>query len=262
MSAPARFACAALVLAALPCLAADSACKPNRPCYSADHFVNGASNEPVPLAPFTWARVYGENLSYTTASQSPDGVPQSLAGVQVLLNSQPVLISYVSPVQINFLMPFTITAQEATVRIIREGVYGPAVKLVLDDCSPEVFQTEQDTVVAAHATWTVIAEESPARPEEIIIFYATGLGQTEYPLSEYQVPGLFANSIARRSEFKVLLNGEALPDHLVEYAGAAPLFIGVYQINLKLPKNVARDPELRIQLGDRVSKEGLRLIVR
>jgi uncharacterized protein (TIGR03437 family) len=47
---------------------------------------------------------------------------------------------------------------------------------------------------------------------------------------------------------------------LVEYAGAAPGFIGVYQINLKLPDRIGPNPEVRIALGDRISPPGLRLL--
>jgi uncharacterized protein (TIGR03437 family) len=117
-------------------------------------------------------------------------------------------------------------------------------------------------VVAAHADWTVVTQDAPAEPEEIIILYATGLGQCERKMDDGDGPASSANPLRRRAEFKVLLDGVAVEDRLVEYVGVAPLFIGVYQINLRLPAGVGPDPEIRIALGERQSVPGLHLLVK
>jgi uncharacterized protein (TIGR03437 family) len=43
------------------------------------------------------------------------------------------------------------------------------------------------------------------------------------------------------------------------YAGAAPGFAGLYQINLRLPSDLSNNPELRIGFRDIVSPEAVRL---
>ena len=263
MPALVRSLAAALTLAAISAPSATPACKPNYPCYSADGIVNAASNPAEPLAPFTWVSLYGSALSYSTRGRTPNDVEPGFAGVTVLVNGLPALLSYVSPTQVNFLMPFRITAEEVTVQLGRDSAYGPPVKLKLEDCSPELFLADEQTVVAAHSEdWTVITKEAPARAGEIVILYATGLGQFADPLTDTESPAKQPNPLKRRQEFKVLLDGKPVEDKLVEYAGAAPLFIGVYQINLRLPEKPGSDPEVRIALGERVSIEGVHLTVR
>ena len=52
--------------------------------------------------------------------------------------------------------------------------------------------------------------------------------------------------LEKLSEFKVVAAGEPIDRANILYAGAAPGFAGLYQINLRLPGNLARNPELQI----------------
>jgi uncharacterized protein (TIGR03437 family) len=258
-----RLAVAALILAtACASFAADTPCNSLDPLYTAAGIVNAASNLAEPLATFTWVSLYGCNLSYNTRGRSSEDQLPGFGGVKVLVNNQAALLSYISPTQVNFLMPFSITTPKVTIQLEREGDFGPAVTLALSDCSPELFLVDETTAVAAHADWTVVTKDAPAEAGEIIILYATGLGQFEQKLDDTEVPAKQANPIRRRTEFKVLLDGAAVEDRLVEYAGAAPLFTGVYQINLRLPAAVGPDPEIRIALGERLSTAGVHLPVK
>ncbi len=262
MPALLRVTVASLLLATAPALAADSNCKTDYPCYSAAQIKNMASDISEPLAPYTWAILYGTKLSFNARSRSSDDDLAGFGGVHVSVNNQPARISYISPTEVHFLVPSSITAKQASVQLTREGAAGPEVTVDLVDASPAVFLMDATTVVAAHADWTLVTEEAPAHPGEIIIFYGAGLGPLKEPLKDAQVPALHPNPLARRSEFKVLLDADPVEDKLVEYAGAAPLFIGIYQINLRLPADVGRDPELRIAVGNQLSAVGFHLLVR
>jgi uncharacterized protein (TIGR03437 family) len=253
--------CALVALSLAACLFAEGTCKPDAPCYSAESFVNAASNVPdQALSPMTWVSLYGTNLSYNTRGRSSDDALPGFAGVNVLVNGWHALLSYVSPRQVNFLLPrLASTTEEVTVQLTRESVAGPAVKLKLADSSPALFQKDADAVIGAHsADWTLITGEAPARADEIIILYATGLGPFVVAMDETQIPKK-ANPIARRNEFSLLLDGKPVEDALIEYVGVAPLFIGIYQINLRLPKQFNANPEIRISLADRMSPAGPRL---
>lgn len=258
-------ALAALTLAAAS--PAPGACKPNAPCYTAESIVNAASNvSGDPIAPYTWVSIYGTGLSFNTRNRAPEDMLPGFGGVNVLVNNQPALLSYISPLQVNFLVPFSITTPEATVQITREGTAGPDdVKIKLSDCSPALFQMDADTVVAADPSdperYTVITPEEPAHAGDIVILYATGLGPFRYPMDDTELP-LVADPIARTPEFKLLLNGEPVEDRLIEYVGAAPGFIGVYQINLRLPDPVGANPEIRIGFGERISPQGVHLLAK
>jgi uncharacterized protein (TIGR03437 family) len=262
MCALTRCALAALALATASF--GDSACKPNAPCYSAAGVVNAASNLPDSLAAFTWVSVYGTGLSFQTASlMGGEGLP-GFGGVSVLINNVPSFVSYVSPLQVNFLVPF-VTAREVVLQITREGTAGPAVTIKLSDCAPALFLRDADTAVAAHpedpAHYTEVTPESPARAGEVIILYATGLGAFLYPFSDTDLPAT-ANPILRLPEFTLMLDGKPVDDRLIEYVGTAPGFIGVYQINLRLPDPIGGNPEIRIGLGERLSPPGIHLLAK
>ena len=55
-----------------------------------------------------------------------------------------------------------------------------------------------------------------------------------------------AASLVPESNFQVLLNGQSVPAEDILYAGVAPFFAGLYQINLQLPGDLAANPETRL----------------
>src|SRR5207302_8911426 len=98
------------------------------------------------------------------------------------------------------------------------------------------------------------------RPGDIVVLYATGLGETTPPVIYGQLPTAAA-SLKQIRDFKVLLAGVAVDADAVAYAGIAPGFAGLYQINVRLPQSVTANPELRIGMGDALSRPDLRLPV-
>ena len=91
-----------------------------------------------------------------------------------------------------------------------------------------------------------------------MILYATGLGATRPRMAAGQIP-TSAAILEKLSEFKVLAGGEPIDRANILYAGAAPGFAGLYQINLRLPGNLARNPELQIGFNNIVSPTGIHL---
>ena len=236
------------------------------PFYSAASIVNAASNEVGALAPYTFATIYGTDLAYSTRAISPEDIrggrlPTELAGVRVLIDSIPAIIYYVSPKQINLLIPSMLRRPEAELQLAVDGRAGPAVPIKLLETAPAFFQLDAKTVVATRADWSVITNEAPAQPGEYVVLYATGLGNTTPEIVYGQAPQTAA-PIQRLAEFQVWLGGVPMEAGRITYAGAAPGFAGLYQINLKLPEKVEDNPEIRIGLGGQISPAGLRLPVR
>ena len=82
------------------------------PSYSAASIVNAADNLAGPLAPNTIATIYGTGLAYGTKWLTPDDIrggvlPTVLpgTGVRILVGGVLANLYYVSPLQINFLVP-------------------------------------------------------------------------------------------------------------------------------------------------------------
>jgi uncharacterized protein (TIGR03437 family) len=61
--------------------------------------------------------------------------------------------------------------------------------------------------------------------------------------------------------FYVLLDGNVVDPSAIAYAGIAPGFAGLYQINLILPASTGSNPEIRIGIGDAIAKSGLHIPV-
>ncbi len=256
--------------AAALCLAGDTDCKRDAPCYSEAGIVNIASETPGAIAPNTLASIYGTRLSYSPekglvpADVSAGGVlPIVLpgTGVRVFVGGYPAHMFYVSATQVNFLVPSNLRPTTVDVQVVRDGVAGPAVSMKLRDAAPALFLMDPQSVIASHLDFSLVTADAPARPGDWVILWATGLGESNPP-ADYGVIPTKAAWIVRQSEFRVLLNEVAVPPERITYVGLAPLCAGLYQINVLLPSDADPDPEVRIAVGTEISPAGTRLHLR
>jgi uncharacterized protein (TIGR03437 family) len=237
------------------------------PAYTAAGIVNAADNQAGALAPNTLASLYGVRLSYVTKAISPDDIlggvlPTVLpgTGVHVTVGNLAATIYYVSPDQINFLVPANLLPGKSAVQVVLDGHAGPAVKITLAAASPALFQLDAHNAIAIRPNGSVITPQAPAKPGDIIIIYATGLGQTLPPVPYGQVFNQAA-PLEQFADFKLVLNGATAGAGAVAYAGIAPGFAGLYQINVNLPKSTQPNPEIRIGFGKVLSPSGIHLPV-
>jgi uncharacterized protein (TIGR03437 family) len=266
--------------AAALCLAGDTVvCKPDapyppyQPCYSGDGIVNIASGIPGAIAPNTLASIHGTLLSYSEKGLVPSDVsaggvlPIVLpgTGVRVFVGGYPAHIFYASEDRVNFLVPSNLRPTTVDVQLVRDGVAGPAVSMKLRDAAPALFMLDPLFVIASHLDFSLVTADAPARPGDWVILWATGLGESNPP-ADYGVIPTKAAWIVRQSEFRVLLNGAAVPPERITYVGLAPLCAGLYQINVLLPSDADPDPEVKIEVkiavGTEISPAGTRLHLR
>ena len=237
------------------------------PTYTPNSVVNAADNQGG-LAPNTIAAIYGTGLAFTTRAISADDIkegtlPTVLPGTGVRVSVGGILanIYYVSPGQINFLVPALLTAGSSYVQVFLDGRAGPQVSLQVGSVSPALFQLDARSAVATRVDGTVFTADNPAHPGDIVILYATGLGQTVPPAVYSTVPPAAA-VLRDMLDFRIVLDGAPADPSLVFYAGAAPGFAGLYQINCQLPDSAGPNPEIRISAGGQLSKPGVTLPVK
>jgi uncharacterized protein (TIGR03437 family) len=235
------------------------------PFYSAGSIVNSADGQIGPLAPNAIGTVYGKGLSYVTRAIAAEDVrggvmPTVLpgTGVTILIGGVAANLFYVSPTQINFLVPSILRPGRTDFQVVMNGISGAVVPLDLAAASPAIFQMDAQTVIATRVDASLITSNAPAQPGDLIVLYATGLGDTVPPVI-YANVATTAAPLKQLSDFKVLLDGVALDASLVLYAGIAPGFAGLYQINLRLPNGVGANPQIQIGLADALSPAGLTL---
>jgi len=253
-----------LLLVLVPLLAAASEPHNSPPFYATDSITNSADYLNA-LAPNAIGTIFGTGLSYTTASLSaqdivggvmPYGLPGS--GVNVLIGGLAANLFYVSPTQINFLVPSILIPGPTRIQVVLNGIAGPSVPFMLAAASPALFELDPKTVIATRLDGSLITAAAPAQPGEILTLYATGLGDTIPPVI-YSNVAVAAATLQLLSKFKVLLDGTPVDSSLILYAGIAPGYAGLYQINVQLPNTVGSNPDLQIGLGDALSPTGLKL---
>ena len=88
--------------------------------------VVSAANYQTPLAPASIASLFGSNLSSETAQAQLDPVshqlPTVLAGVSIQAGGQDAQLLYVSPSQINFVMPASLASGTADIAVQSKDV--------------------------------------------------------------------------------------------------------------------------------------------
>jgi uncharacterized protein (TIGR03437 family) len=183
-----------------------------------------------------------------------------LDGVAVFVNNIPAPLLYVSPAQINFVIPSVVTAATPTVRVVRQGISGPPIAIALVNSAPALFGTGSGFAIATHLDGSLLSGASPAHAGEFVVVYATGLGCT-LPNPEYDEIPSVAAVMEWIGDLKVSLDGVVLDSGSIWYAGVTPGFLGLYQLNLQLPPNVGANPAIQVAVGPRTNAGNLKLAV-
>jgi uncharacterized protein (TIGR03118 family) len=205
------------------------------------------------VAPYTFVSILGNNLAATTRSwQASDFVngqlPRSLDGVGVNVNGTPAYISYISPTQLNVLMPAS-TSTGSTLQLTNNGLSSGATPLQFYALAPAFFQVGASGFAAAtHSDGTLIGplgvftpSTKPARVGEVITIYGNGFGAT----SPAQPDGSLVSAPLPLINAPVVMIG-GVPAQ-VAYAGlVAP---GLYQLNVVVPQVDPGNVAMTAQVG-------------
>jgi uncharacterized protein (TIGR03437 family) len=179
------------------------------------------------------ATIFGGNLAQTTASATLDAngqLPTELASTRVEINGVTASLFYVSPGQINLVVPGGLTAGTVTV-LIRSTVFGSTKSgtALVGASAPGVFTSDAsgggagailNAVTYQPAPFVVQTAENGADPRTRLAVYGTGLRYADTVTALAQDPA-----------------GDRYP-LTVEYAGRAPGFFGLDQVNLLLPPDL------------------------
>jgi len=249
------------VLLLAPSLEAQGTQTTLAPTYSTASIANAATNLAAGFAPNSIVSIYGSNLAFTMSGVATQTgiLPITVAGVTVYIGGTPGYVFFVSPQQINVLLPYNLSPGPTSITVVRQGTAGPTIPIVLTATAPGLFELQPNTILATHANGSLITSAAPAVGGEIVIIYAIGLGPTIPEQNDGFIPTRSA-VISNLASLNVLLNGTAVDHSLIQYAGITPGCAGLYQINLLLPVPLPSDPEVRVQIGPQISPAGMLLL--
>jgi uncharacterized protein (TIGR03437 family) len=216
-----------------------------RPQFTWEGVTDAASFRVGPIAPGQLVTIFGERLTALDMTASAPGLPLPpvLAGTSVLVKGQPAPLLYASSRQLNIQIPFDLSGASAEIVVSNSLANSVVVTKAAEEVAPGLFN------VALHsADYSLVTAASPARPGEIILLYASGLGRVQgNALAGYAAAA--AMPILARAE--VTIAGHTVAPH---YAGLAPGFAGLYQVNVPLPADApAGDHSVELSIAGRTS---------
>jgi uncharacterized protein (TIGR03437 family) len=176
---------------------------------------NAAGGTFPEFAPDELVSLYGSKLADTEATAA---MPQSLGGLSVNIADAtgavfPAGLSYVSPSQVNFLIPSGMPRGAALVTIVRAGTVVAAVPVSIGRVAPGIFAASQIV--------------RPATGSAYLVLYGTGI-----------------RNRTDNATVTCMMDGTALS---VTYAGAQPDYAGLDQVNVPLPTDL-RTSTLNVSL--------------
>jgi uncharacterized protein (TIGR03437 family) len=212
------------------------------------------------LAPNKLVTLPGAGLAASGATVAPP-LAASLGGVQVNIQGIAAKIAAVGLDSVTVIVPAGATPDPAAVvqvNVDNETPFEGARAATVSASAPEFLpgpplQFYSGLMLAAHQDWSgLISEQGPARPGEVVHAYAVGLGPTnpavgygeaapsQEPFARLAIP-LLCNSYSQ-TRFPVTVE--------ILFAGLAPGFAGVYQVDWRVPAEAAGFFSIGCTLGD------------
>lgn len=145
-------------------------------------------------------------------------------------------IYYVSSGQINIQLPTDLTIGQHAILISANGALTLPDLLDINPFQAGIaaYSDGSGNVIAQHADYSYVTAASPAKPGEIVIIYLAGLGATNPAVPSGQAAPTTEPLARVVNAPTVTVDGQ---NAAVEFAGLAPGFVGLYQIDLQVPAN-------------------------
>ena len=192
-------------------------------------------------------------------------VATELADTKVLFDGVPAPILYAYASQVGVVVPYSVAGKKkVTVQLIYKDSETYPVDLNVADALPGIFTMDSSgrgQAAMLNQDGTLNGPANPAAKGSVVVFYATGGGQTDPP----GVDGEITKDVLARPRLPVAvwIQGQEAE---VLYAGAAPGIVsGVMQVNVKLPMDIpsGNSVPVTMKVGNwPPSQEGVTMAVR
>jgi uncharacterized protein (TIGR03437 family) len=214
--------------------------------------VQSAAAPSSAVAPDSLASLYGANLAPGVAQASAQPLPLALGGVTLSVTdaagaTRAAPLVYVSPVQINFVVPDG-TAPGLATLVVAGQTFTAAVQPV----APTLFSANEAGSGVAAATAIMVQAANPLLQSPVPVFQCAGSTCVSVPIvlsaDTLVYVSFFGTGIRNRSSLAnvaVTIDGIGVP---VLYAGPAPGFTGLDQVNAGLVLSLRGSGESNVVL--------------
>ncbi len=219
----------------------------DRPQVPAAGIVN-VGNFTASAAPNGLVSIFGQNLGASaTAGTTP--LPLTLGGTCVTLNNSPIPLLMTSTGQINAQIPPELAAGRYTlmIRSVDRKISSQTVQLTVAKYAPAVLaDPTSKRALVFRPNGEAVSVNRPAKRDEPLVMYAVGLGNPK---------GTFRLTSGTPAPAERLLETDALElyfkkvetaadktrgfkvqeEMIVDWSGLVPGYVGLYQINFRVP---------------------------
>ncbi len=234
---------------------------------NAASFAKDGSGRGTPVAPGSLVSIFGTNLGSSLASADTVPFSTSLGGVSVMFGSAPAPLRDVIPAAqlVNAQIPFNVlpagqTTGTVNVVVTSNGIASAPQTVQIVPAAPGIFTNPPGVgqAILVNLTDGSIAgptsaagtfgsiQVHPIQRGQFAFFYATGLGALSPPIPD----GAADSALHTAVSTPVVMVGGITAQVL--FAGQAPGFPGVYQVNIAIPNGAptGNNVDLQIQTAD------------
>jgi uncharacterized protein (TIGR03437 family) len=202
--------------------------------------VNAADFRQGPVAPEAIVAAFGLGFAVRAEAASTVPLPLELSGTKVFVNGEAAPLFFVSPTQVNFVIPATTIHGTASIVIVSPAGQYSFGQVMVNLAAPAIFTRDSSGSgeAAAQATPDGVNYQPPPFDillngrANILLLFGTGIRRA--PAAN---PG-DANGIAE--SVTATIDGIPAP---VSYAGAQGNFSGLDQLNIEFPTSLAGGPQ-------------------
>ena len=203
--------------------------------------LQSAAAASVSVAPDSIASLYGSNLASATAQAASQPFPTVLGGVTLSVTDSTGMtrmapLVYVSPGQINFVVPGGTAPGAVSLRVNPSGV---AASGTVQNVAPTLFSADGTGTGVAAASAIQVQVANPQLQGAVQVFQCGNSSCTAVPIQlgvdtpiYLSLYGTGIRNLSSLSNVQVTIGGVNVP---VFYAGPQPDFAGLDQVNVLLP---------------------------
>jgi uncharacterized protein (TIGR03437 family) len=211
----------------------------------------GAFGAFTSVAPGSWVEIYGSDFAnstqgWTSAEFDGNNAPNSLAGTSVSIGGEAAFVDYISPGQVNALIPSDVSTGIQSVTVTTPSTTSIAYNVNVNATEPGLLAPSSFNLGGIQYAVALFSDgayvlptgaisgvtTAPAKPGDTIILYGVGFGPVKPDIPAGQIVQQ-ANTLA--DKFELSIGGLRAT---VNYAGLSPGSVGLYQFNIVVP-NVA-----------------------
>lgn len=214
--------------------------------------VSAANFSSVPISPGSFISIFGANLASGIKSSPSLPLKTSLNGTAALLGSELLPLQFVSPGQINAVVPYDIPLNGTPQLLIQQDdAYSLPQPVAVAAAQPAMFtQNESGTgagifvVVKPDQTQFLATPATPAAAGDALVIYCAGLGVVTPTIAAGSAAPV--SPLSKTTDTPTVTIGDQSAQ--VQFSGLAPGFAGLYQVNVLVPSGITPGTNVSVVL--------------